>query len=63
MEVDDEPSVHLSPLSKLQEFRMKVKNFHSSLEQVDIQDLDDPHKCAEYARDIHDNMRIEEDTH
>lgn len=63
MEVDDEPSINLSPMSKLHEFQMKVKNFQSSLESVDYKDLDDPHKCAEYAKDIHENMRKEEDSH
>jgi len=36
MEVDDEPSLHLSPWSKLREFQNKVHQFHSNLEEVDF---------------------------
>jgi hypothetical protein len=33
---------------------------HSSLHRVDNQDLPDPHLCAEYAAEIHTNMKGEE---
>lgn len=60
MEVDDEPSLNLTPWTRLREFQNWVHHFQTTLEEVDIQDLNDPHKCAEYAWDIHSNMRIEE---
>lgn len=60
MEVDDEPSLNLTPRTRLREFQNKVHHFQTNLEEVDIQDLSDPHKCAEYAQDIHSNMRNEE---
>ena len=36
MEVDDEPSLHLSPWTWLWEFQNKVHLFHSNLEEVDF---------------------------
>lgn len=60
MEVDDEPSLNFTPRTWIWEFQNKVLQFQNNLDEIDNQDLNDPHKCAEYAHDIHSNMRIEE---
>ncbi len=60
MEVDEEPSLTLSPWTRIWEFQNKVHQFQANLEEVDFQDLSDPHKCAVYANEIHSNMKSEE---
>lgn len=36
MEVDDEPSLNLTPRTRLREFQNKVHHFQTNLEEVDI---------------------------
>jgi hypothetical protein len=35
MDIDDEPSLNLSPWTRLREFQNKVHQFHTTLEEVD----------------------------
>ncbi len=60
MDIDEEVKQAVSPGSKLKEFHKLMNLKTSSLIEEDRKDLFDPHTCAEYAEEIHTNLKQEE---
>lgn len=59
-DMEDDVSMELSPNSKLVKFHKKVEEKYLNMDQIDQNDMNDPHQCAVYAGKIHENLLIEE---